>query len=134
MLPCLQRSYPAWSPDNTQLVFVRYDLIKPGTWGQSAIEILDLATGDIRVVSQTADGATAYYNPRWSPDGDRLVFGIETYTDATGSTLVSAVLGVFEAGGSDGSEPRILSPPGLTARYPDWHPTDDRIVFQASPD
>lgn len=129
---CFQRAWPAWSPDGTRLALVRYDRLADGTWGPSALEILDLATGDIRVVTETTDGATVYYTPRWSPDGTRLVAGVETFTDATETTLVSAVLAVFEADGSDAAAPQVLTPPGLVARYPDWHPIDDRIVFQAS--
>jgi Tol biopolymer transport system component len=129
--PCLQRSYPAWSPDGTHLAFIRYDLAGDTTWGPSAIEILDLATGDIRIVSQTKDGATAYYTPRWSPDGSQLVFEIETYADATEAKSLSSSLAIVKSDGSDGADPRILTTPDLVVKNPDWHPVDDRIVFQA---
>ena len=130
--PCLQRSWPAWSPDGTQLALVRYDLLADPQWGPSAIEILDLATGDIRVVSETKDGVTAYYTPRWSPDGSKIVFAIETYSDATETKTISSSLAIVNADGSNGADPRILTTPGLLVRNPDWHPLDDRIVFEAS--
>ncbi len=128
--PCLQRSWAAWSPDGTKLAMIRYDLTPDQTWGPSALEILDLASGDIRVVAETEDGLTSYYTPRWSPDGRRIVFGLETYADASQSTLVTSALAVTSVVGSD-AELTILTPPDLEARFPDWHPTDDRIVFQA---
>jgi Tol biopolymer transport system component len=128
--PCLQRSWAAWSPDGSNLAMIRYDLAPDRTWGPSAIEILEIATGDIRVVSETADGLTSYYTPRWSPDASRIVFGLETYTDASQSTLITSSLAVIDANGTDAS-PVSLTPPDLEARYPDWHPADDRIVFQA---
>ncbi len=131
--PCLQRSWPAWSPDGTQLALVRYDRLADPLWGPSAIEILDLATGDIRVVSETKDGVTAYYTPRWSPDGSQIVFAIETYSDATETKTISSSLAIVNADGSSGADPRILTTPGLLVRNPDWHPLDDRIVFEASP-
>ena len=128
-LPCFQLAYPAWSPDGTQLAVVRFDEQVDGDWGPSAIEIIDVATGARRVVHESADGSIAYYNPRWSPDGSQIVFGLETYTDATEATFVSAALAVVAADGSDAA-PRIITPPGVDAWEPDWHPSGDRIVFR----
>jgi len=128
-LPCFQLAYPAWSPDGRQLAVARYDEQVGGNWGPSAIEVIDVATGARRVVHESADGSTAYYNPRWSPDGSRIVFGLETYTDATEATFVSAALAVVAADGSDAT-PRIITPPGVEAWEPDWHPDGSRIVFR----
>jgi Tol biopolymer transport system component len=128
-LPCFQLSYPAWSPDGTQLAVVRYDEQVGADWGPSAIEVVDLATGARRVVHESADGSIAYYNPRWSPDGSQIVFGLETYTDATEATFVSAALAVVAADGSDVA-PRIITPAEVDAWEPDWHPSGDRIAFR----
>lgn len=129
-LPCLQLSAPAWSPDGREIAFLRYDLVSPGIYGPSAIEIVDVATGARRVVLESADGTTAHYQPRWSPDGSEIVFGLESYTDATASTLTSARIAIIPIDGSAPLEPRIISPAGVDAWEPDWHPTDDRILFR----
>jgi Tol biopolymer transport system component len=126
--PCLQLAYPAFSPDGRSLAIVRYDEQVGTTWGPSAVEVVDLATGARRTVLESADGSIAYYTPRWSPDGTQIVFGIETYADATATTLVSASIAVVAADGSD-DRPRIVTPAGLDAWGPDWHPAGDRLAF-----
>lgn len=127
--PCYQLAYPAFSPDGSHLVVSRFDELVGSAWGRSAIEVIDLATGARQVVIESADGSTAYYTPRWSPDGTHLVFGFETYTDATQSTLVSASIAVVAADGTS-PRPRIVTPPGLEAWEPDWNPSTDQIVFR----
>ena len=128
-LPCLQLSAPAWSPDGREIAFLRYDIVSPDVFGPTAIEIVDVATGMRRVVLESTDGTTAYYRPRWSPDGSRIVFGLETYTDATASSLASARIAIIPVDGSP-VEPTIISPVGVDSWEPDWHPTDDRILFR----
>ena len=129
-LPCLQLAYPAWSPDGTAIAYIRNDRQTGADWGPAAIEIMDLASGTTRTVISTADGSAAYYELGWSPDGSQLVFGLETYTDATETTRLSARIASVAVDGSDGSTPRILTPPDLDAAEPDWHPDGDRIAFR----
>ena len=126
VLPCLV-STPAWARDGVRLAWARYDYLGDGRWGPAAIEVLD---GERRIVASTADGTTAFYNPRWSADGTQIVVGLETYTDDTQTTLVSSVIAIIAVDGSDGGVPRVVTPPGLDAWEPDWHPGDDRILFR----
>jgi Tol biopolymer transport system component len=129
-LPCLQLAYPAWSPDGAELALVRYDIEPDGTWGSSAVEALDLASGKRRVVTETTDGTTAVYTPRWSPDGSSIVFVIEAYTDATQGSVTSSVLATIPTDGSS-SSPTVLTSPDTVADSPDWAP-NERIAFTRS--
>jgi Tol biopolymer transport system component len=124
--PCLQLAFPAWSPDGRSLVVTRYDIRASGDWGIAAIEVVDVATGARRVVAETADGRSAYYEPRWSPDGRQIVLTVETYPDESQASIESSYLAKLAADGS--GEPSRLTPEGIFAREPDWAPAD-RIVF-----
>jgi Tol biopolymer transport system component len=131
-LPCLQLSYPAWSPDGTEIALNRCDLLPDGTWGPSAVEILDVASGRRRVVAQTADGTSAYYAPRWAPDGRSIALTVETYPDASQPEVTGAAIATVRTDGSDGGAPVVVTPPTLHADQADWTPAD-RIVFAAAP-
>ena len=125
--PCLQVSMPAWSPDGKSLAMVRFTILESGLWGPSSIDVVDLATGERRTVAQTADGRTAFYDPSWSPDGASIAVALETYPDATASSILSAELAIVPSDGA--SAPRVVSPPGIWVGGPVWHPTEDWIVF-----
>lgn len=126
--PCLQLSYPAWSPDGRSLALMRFDIRDDGDWGPSAIEVLDLATGERRPVTTTADGTTAYYDLRWSPDGSSLVGTMETYSDEAQDTILGSSIVVLDVPGSGTAVPVVITPVGLPATQPDWGP-DDTIAF-----
>jgi Tol biopolymer transport system component len=131
-LPCLQLAYPAWSPDGRELALSRYDIAPDGTWGRSAVEVLDVASGERRVVTETIDGTSAVYTPRWSPDGSAIVFVIESYPDATQQSITSSVLATIPTDGSS-TYPTVLTTTDVVASTPDWGP-DGRIAFTRSDD
>lgn len=58
---------PSWSPDGTQLAYSFDDLDN----GKSAIWVHDLATDSASLFHR---GSTSLSHPRWSPDGDRILF------------------------------------------------------------
>ena len=126
-LPCLQLAYPAWSPDGGSLAFARYDIGEGGAWQPAVIEVLDLATGIHRRVAQTPDGMSAYYDPRWSPDGRSITATLETYTDAHQGTATGSSVVVMDALGPTAT-PAVITPPDLLAAQPAWGP-DGTIVF-----
>ena len=125
--PCRQLAYPSWSPDGSEIVLIRFE----DDTGPSAIEILDLDSGTRRVVLESTDGSVVYQVPRWSPDGQSIAFTLETYSDATETTLVASAIAVIHSDGSDGDRPLLITPPALLAAESDWHPTDARIVFRS---
>ncbi len=126
--PCYQLAYPSWSPDGRSLVVSRFDERSDGVWGPSAVEVIDIASGTRRVVYETPDGSTTMHVPRWSPDGSRILFTYETYSDAAEASLVSTVLAVVDADGTS-TAPEILSPDGMEVDAADWHPDGGRILL-----
>ncbi|MHC4579153.1 MAG: TolB family protein [Planctomycetota bacterium] len=76
--------YHDWSPDGTSLIYLRRDANK-GLWRA------DASDGFANPVRLTMENA---WEPRWSPNGDLIVFhrgGISTITpDGTGETVVIA--------------------------------------------
>jgi Tol biopolymer transport system component len=89
---------PAWSPDGSTLAYVSD---KDGT---ENIYLLDLATGNARLLSACKDSAQIF--PAWSPDGRRIAF-----QDQTGATLLADV--------SNG-EIRTLAPSTFFPGRPAW--------------
>ena len=65
----------SWSPDGTQIVFVRFDT-RPDPSGSGSTRlvslfVLDVASGTSR---RLTEGECADVDPAWSPDGSRIVF------------------------------------------------------------
>jgi len=58
-------SQPSWSPDGSQIAFVRKAAEKSQIW------ILPLTGGEAYVLTDAKHGAT---NPQWSPDGTKILF------------------------------------------------------------
>ncbi len=126
--PCLQLSYPAWSPDGRSVALTRFDIRPDGDWGPSAIEVLDLASGRRRPISMTHDGMSAYYDLRWSPDGRSIVATMETYPDEAQESVIGSSIVVMDVAESGTTTPVVITPADLPATQPDWGP-DDTIAF-----
>jgi len=130
-VPCLQIAEPAWSPDGASLLVVQYDEGPAGTWGSSWLVVVDVATGGRRAIARTGK-KSAFYFPRWSPDGRRVVVEIDRFTDSTQSEPTSAVIGVLRADRPGIQPVRILTKPTLLANHPDWHPRKNLLVFSTN--
>ena len=119
---CLGIWEPAWSPDDTQLAAVIFggplESDGPASFG---VVIVDIATGDTRSVVQQPSAAGQIQFPRWSPDGNWLVFWNES--DTPTAWIV----------GSDGKGLRALTDPELAAGDPDWSPDGSRILISTRP-
>lgn len=97
-------SGPAWSPDGRSIAFAcRWD-----------------AGNAIYVVAAEGGEPTKVYDrkgacePRWSPDGKRLVYETETHVAAVNP---------------DGKKNRLVTWFGGVQRYPQWSPDGKSIVF-----
>ncbi len=124
--PCLEAEEPAWSSDGRMLAFV--------TWGPqpASLAVLDLATGTISLILTVDHDPDAFRRPRWSQDGHRIVLEHQTWTGGEDDQIADSVIGIVDL---DSASPRFtpITEPAMWATYPDWHPTEDRIVFSTRP-
>ncbi|MFI5042334.1 MAG: TolB family protein, partial [Acidimicrobiales bacterium] len=105
----------AFSPDGTQLVFLRVHGVVATSW---PIATMDLASG--RVVELSSTAGIGPDRPRWSADGKQIVFSVlDKMRNGSAVFIVDA----------DGQNLRQLSSSKLPARLPDWSPDGSRIVF-----
>jgi len=127
-IACGEVAEPAWSPDGSKIAFVRFQLGASGLVA-AVIEVQDVASSDRRVVFK-APPKTALDDPRWSSDGQAIVFAMTRYPDtqidprtATGSAI--AVIAVTR----EGAKPVVLTDWSTFANYPDWRPGSNDILF-----
>lgn len=123
--PCLWVNEPAWSPDGGSIAYQRH--LDDGSGETSQIEILDLDTGQSRVVHRTGTDRGAYA-PRCSPDGDSLVF---EQVVVEGGEFTGVSLEVLDLG-DPGNATHTIVPADRFANNSDWSPTGDLIAFSAS--
>ncbi len=124
--PCIEAEDPAWSPDGRTLAFV--------TWGPqpASLALLDVATGSVTMILTVDHDPDGFRGPRWSPDGRRIVLEHQTWTGGADDQIVDTAIGIVDL---DAPTPEFtpITKPDMWATYPDWHPTEDRIVFSTRP-
>jgi TolB protein len=111
----LENTVPSWSPNGSKIVFSR---CRPLPFGFQDCHIAVMRANGPGVTVLTrghwVDGA-----PKFSPDGDRIVF------DSDRGGLESAVW-VMKL---DGRRMHRLTPPRLEAFWPNWSPDQTHITF-----
>lgn len=126
--PCRDADNPAWSPDGMRIAFNRNDLIDGRNPG-SKIQTVDVRTGEVETVA-TTEGAEYGGSQRWSPNGLSLVVEITRYIDDGNDTeeITGRTIAVIDLTAAAPTL-RLLRPFDTFSSYPDWHPTDDLILF-----
>jgi Tol biopolymer transport system component len=129
-LPCVTLDWPAWSRDGTKLAFTAHD--ETGGGASFRLDVMDMTTRAVTTVA-IASGPTAFAGPRWSPDGRRVVLEVQRYTDlGPRGSLSGTAIAILDLKDPTPT-PTVITDWALWATYPDWHPTEDLIVFSTRP-
>ncbi|MGH2596490.1 MAG: TolB family protein [Actinomycetota bacterium] len=105
--------FPAWSPDGSTIAFEAWSA-EPN---HASISLMRPDGTDRRVlVSASELGSGGFYGLDWSPDGSRLVFGVQTAKNRSEIWVVD----------SDGTGLQRLRHYGWS---PSWSPDGSRIAF-----
>lgn len=121
--------HPAWSPDGTQIAVDSYD--DEPTFAlstRSAIALVDVATGESEEVIVLEGSQQLVAHPRWAPSGDALVMSIGQFSE-DGSTWTGEAIAISRLTDTGWSAPQVITEFADFGSYPDWHPTEDLIVF-----
>jgi Tol biopolymer transport system component len=125
---CVDRGFPAWSPDGRRIAFGQATL-RGGKVESAEIFVMNANGTGVRRVTQVTAGrpfAMDVLRPAWSPDGRQLVFEVENLASAEPPNR--RALFVVHA---DGSGLRQLTPWPLNAGDdPDWSPDGKVILFR----
>jgi len=125
--PCANVFDAAWSPDGQQVVFVR--IVGDGVHtGAAQLVGRPPANGTEQVIHQDAAGDVWLYEPRWSPDGARLLVEWDQFASTLldEETVLRQELHIIEVDTGDGS----VVPGTRGASAHDWSPLENLIVFE----
>ena len=123
--------WPAWSRDGVRCCSCA-GTTTTAEWTAAGCSSLTWETGSVTTLAATT-GADYLLYPRWSPDGRSVVAEIDTYTDISdAAALVSTGIAVVDLTTTPATITKLTGP-DVWAEYPDWHPTEDLIVYTARP-
>jgi Tol biopolymer transport system component len=115
-------SDPDWSPDGSELVMNSNDLgnIQTSDQPSNLFAIKPDGTSQRQITKSSVDGTMRIAQPKWTPDGTRILVSVAIAPPGTGPVTVNDVQIAFvdPAGG----EPVLFSPP-IHGSRPDMRPT-----------
>ena len=114
---------PSFSPDGKTIIFSRGYDINQDAGRPFIVQLYRInldGTGLTQITSHTALGVHDY-GPKYSPDGNTIVFQGDDRGGILGAAWVIS---------ADGSPARQVTPSAISARRPDWSPDGKRIAVQ----
>ncbi len=118
--PSLNEDQPAWHPNGKEVLYVADTAPGRGGVAGSAIFSLTISTGEVKQVTRF-EGRNI--NPRWSPNGDTLVY-------ATNRFWPGWRIALYKPG--QGSEEYISKAEGQVVSQPIFSPDGERIYFASN--
>lgn len=118
---------PAWSPDGSKIAFA-LDVHERSQGRSSRRSFIYVVGADGTGVKRLTSGVVEDSMPTWSPDGRKLVFGRQTWTEEPpeGREGVEWFIATVDA---DGGNVRQITRGPFSHTHPSWSPDGSRIAL-----